>query len=104
MIDAYRPIEDQYRLADELGLYSEGGWAAKPGTSQHGWGRAIDLELDDDALAWMRRNAGAYGFTMASNYNSRARAAEVMIDGDQHYCIRERETLSDLLRGETTLP
>lgn len=63
VIDAYRPIQDQYRLADELGLYSEGGWAAEPGTSQHGWGRAIDLELDDEALAWMRENAGMYGFT-----------------------------------------
>ena len=63
VIDAYRPLEDQYRLAEELGLYSEGGWAAKPGTSQHGWGRAIDIELDDEALAWMRENAGRYGFT-----------------------------------------
>ena len=63
VIDAYRPLEDQYRLAEELGLYSEGGWAAKPGTSQHGWGRAIDLELDDEALAWMRQHAGNYGFT-----------------------------------------
>lgn len=63
VIDAYRPLEDQYRLAEELGLYSEGGWAAKPGTSQHGWGRAVDIELDDQALAWMRQNAGRYGFT-----------------------------------------
>ncbi|MEM7285187.1 MAG: M15 family metallopeptidase [Actinomycetota bacterium] len=62
VIDAYRPIEDQYRLADELGLYKDGGWAAVPGTSQHGWGRAIDLELDDEALTWMRQNAGRYGF------------------------------------------
>lgn len=62
VIDAYRPLEDQHRLARELGLYSEGGWAAVPGTSQHGWGRAIDLELDDRALNWMRTNAGRYGF------------------------------------------
>ena len=62
VVDAYRPYEDQVRLADELGLYSQGGLAAVPGTSQHGWGRAIDLELDDAALNWMRANAGAYGF------------------------------------------
>jgi hypothetical protein len=62
VVDAYRPYEDQVRLADELGLYSQGGLAAVPGTSQHGWGRAIDLELDDEALAWMRTNAAAYGF------------------------------------------
>ncbi len=60
--DAYRPYEDQVRLADELGLYSHGGLAAVPGTSQHGWGRAVDLQLDDNALAWMRANAGRFGF------------------------------------------
>lgn len=61
--DAYRPLHDQHRLADELGLYSEGGLAAHPGTSQHGWGRAVDLDLTDEALAWMRQNAHRYGFT-----------------------------------------
>jgi diaminopimelate decarboxylase len=50
------------------------------------------------------RSSGAYGFAMASNYNSRNRAAEVMVDGDQHYCIRERETFDDLVRGESLLP
>lgn len=49
-------------------------------------------------------SAGAYGFTMASNYNSRGRAAEVMVDGDRHYLIRQRESISDLLRGESLLP
>lgn len=63
VVDAYRPLEDQVRLADELGLYKDGGLAAVPGTSQHGWGRAIDLDLDDKALAWMRANAWQYGFS-----------------------------------------
>ncbi|AKH67871.1 diaminopimelate decarboxylase [Spongiibacter sp. IMCC21906] len=49
-------------------------------------------------------SSGAYGFTMSSNYNSRGRVAEVMVDGDQHYLIRERETVADLMRGETLLP
>ncbi|CAM3988485.1 diaminopimelate decarboxylase [Bordetella tumulicola] len=49
-------------------------------------------------------SAGAYAMVMASNYNTRARAAEVMVDGDQHYIVRQRETLDDLLRGESTLP
>lgn len=49
-------------------------------------------------------SAGAYGFTMASNYNSRPRAAEVMVDGEQHYLVRRRETLDDLVRGESLLP
>jgi diaminopimelate decarboxylase len=48
--------------------------------------------------------AGAYGFTMSSNYNSRGRAAEIMVDGDQIYVVRERETITDLMRGESILP
>jgi diaminopimelate decarboxylase len=55
-----------------------------------------------DLLAVM--GAGAYGFTMSSNYNSRMRAAEVMVDGDQVHSVRERETIDDLLRGESLLP
>lgn len=48
--------------------------------------------------------AGAYGFTMSSNYNSRPRAAEVMVDGDRAYLVRERETFADIIRGESRLP
>ena len=50
------------------------------------------------------RTSGAYGFTMSSNYNTRPRAAEVMVDGDRHYLIRQRETFEDLIRGEAVLP
>ena len=50
------------------------------------------------------RGAGAYGFVMSSNYNTRARAAEVMVDGDRHFPVRARETIADLLRGEQRLP
>ncbi|WP_116474646.1 diaminopimelate decarboxylase [Zobellella maritima] len=50
------------------------------------------------------RSAGAYGFVMASNYNSRPRAAEIMVDGDQAYVVREREQLAELWQGETLLP
>jgi diaminopimelate decarboxylase len=50
------------------------------------------------------RSAGAYGFTMSSNYNSRPRAAEVMVDGDQLHVIRERESVDDLYRDEHLLP
>lgn len=48
--------------------------------------------------------AGAYGFTMSSNYNSRPRAAEVMVDGDRAHLVRERETFADIIRGESRLP
>jgi diaminopimelate decarboxylase len=50
------------------------------------------------------RSSGAYGFGMASNYNTRVRAAEVMVDGNRHYCVREREDFEDLIRGESLLP
>lgn len=48
--------------------------------------------------------AGAYGFTMSSNYNSRPRAAEIMVDGDQAHIVRAREEFADLIRGEARLP
>ncbi len=60
--DGYRPLHDQERLADELGLYHEGGLAAVPGTSNHGLGISIDLDLDADAQRWMQANAGRFGF------------------------------------------
>ena len=45
-------------------------------------------------------SAGAYGFSMASTYNSRPRVAEVMVEGDRHRLVRERESWADLIRGE----
>lgn len=57
---------------------------------------------EGDLLAIMA--AGAYGMSMASNYNTRARAAEVMIDGDAVLVIREREKISDLFARERRLP
>jgi len=60
--DSYRPYAEQVDLAKRKGLYSQGGLAAKPGTSDHGWGLAVDLDLDSKAQAWMRANAGRYGF------------------------------------------
>ena len=50
------------------------------------------------------RSSGAYGFAMASNYNTRPRAAEIMVDGEQAYLVREREKLSQLWQGEQLLP
>jgi diaminopimelate decarboxylase len=50
------------------------------------------------------RSAGAYGFAMSSQYNSRPRAAEVLVDGDRALLARERETFDDLVRGERAAP
>lgn len=57
---------------------------------------------ENDVLAVM--GAGAYGFVMSSNYNSRGRAAEVMVDADQAHLIRERETVESLWDKERLLP
>lgn len=60
--DSYRTYERQVELVGKLGLYPEGGLAAVPGTSNHGWGRAVDLRLDGEALQWMRANGERFGF------------------------------------------
>ena len=60
--DSYRSYDEQVDLARRKGLYSQGGLAAKPGTSEHGWGMAADLDLNAKALTWMRANADKYGF------------------------------------------
>lgn len=66
-------------------------------------GRDRDLAIAAGDLLAVR-SAGAYGFTMSSNYNSRPRAAEVMVDDDQVHLVRAREALTDLWRGELVLP
>ena len=60
--DSYRSYEAQVDVARRKGLYSQGGLAAVPGTSDHGWGMAVDLDLDSKAQSWMRSNGPAYGF------------------------------------------
>jgi len=55
---------------------------------------------EGDLLAIL--SAGAYGFVMASNYNTRPRPVEVLVDGDRYTIVRRRETFEDLVAGETT--
>src|SRR5262249_36300488 len=61
--------------------------------------REMPRPQQGDVMAVM--SAGAYGFTMASNYNSRPRAAEVLVKGSEFAVVRRREDLEDLVRGET---
>ena len=66
-------------------------------------GRARTLAIEEgDLLAVM--SAGAYGMAMSSNYNTRARGAEVMVDSDRMHLIRERERVTDLYALERRLP
>lgn len=60
--DSYRTYDTQVDLVRRKGLYSQGGLAAAPGTSMHGWGVAVDLRLDSAAQAWMRQNGGRFGY------------------------------------------
>jgi diaminopimelate decarboxylase len=62
--------------------------------------RSLPEVAKGDLLAVM--GAGAYGFSMSSNYNSRPRAAEVMVKGNEYFIVREHETYDDLVKGERT--
>lgn len=66
-------------------------------------GKDRELALTEGDLLAVR-SAGAYGFVMSSNYNTRGRAAEVLVDGEQVHEVRRRETLTELFAGESLLP
>jgi diaminopimelate decarboxylase len=66
-------------------------------------GKDRDLDLQQGDLLAIR-SAGAYGFTMSSNYNTRPRVAEILVDGEKTYVIRQRETIESLFENETLLP
>jgi diaminopimelate decarboxylase len=57
---------------------------------------------ENDVLAV--KSAGAYAMSMASNYNTRARGVEIMVDGDKCHVVRKREEIADLFALESTLP
>lgn len=89
-----QPRDGQARHYDLVGPICEtGDFLAK--------GRELVL-AEGDLLAV--RSAGAYGFVMSSNYNTRGRAAEVLVDGEQAFEVRRRETLAELYAGESLLP
>jgi hypothetical protein len=60
--DGYRSLGAQEALAVELGLYRDGGKAAVPGTSTHGWGLSVDVDTGGGATEWLRSDAARYGF------------------------------------------
>jgi diaminopimelate decarboxylase len=66
-------------------------------------GKGRDMALSPGDLLAVR-GSGAYGFTMSSNYNSRPRIAEIMVDGGEMHLVRKRETIEELFSGESLLP
>ncbi len=65
-------------------------------------GKERTLTIEQGDLLFVR-SAGAYGFTMSSNYNSRPRVAEIMVDGNKHQVVRQRETIEQLFANESVL-
>lgn len=93
-VSPVQPRDGEARNYDLVGPICEtGDFLAKD--------RQLVLE-EGDLLAV--RSAGAYGFVMSSNYNTRGRAAEVLVDGEQAYEVRRRETVQELYAGESLLP
>jgi diaminopimelate decarboxylase len=102
LYDAYHDIKmvENRTIAQENYVYEIVGPVCETGDFL-GHDRKLPL-TEDDLLAIM--SAGAYGMSMASNYNTRPRAAEVMVDGEKIHLIRERETIAQLFSLEKLLP
>jgi len=93
-VKAVQPRDGSSRQYDVVGPICEtGDFLAKD--------RALALEEGDLLTV---HSAGAYGFVMSSNYNTRGRCAEILVDGDQAFLVRRRETVAELFAGESLLP
>lgn len=97
--DAYHHIVNVSRPTEKPRIYTVVGYICE--TDTFGVDRKIAEIQDGDVLAFL--NAGAYCFSMASNYNSRFRPAEVMVHDGKAYLVRQRETMEDLLRNQVML-
>ncbi len=100
LYDAYHDIQAVSPREGEATNYEIVGPVCETGDFL-GHDRRLNLQ-EGDVLAIM--SAGAYGMSMASNYNTRGRVAEVMVDGDACHLIRQREQISDLFALEKILP
>ncbi|WKV13549.1 diaminopimelate decarboxylase [Marivirga harenae] len=96
MYDAYHQIENISNPSDTQRVYTVVGYICE--TDTFGTDRRLSEVKQGDIIAI--KNAGAYGFSMASNYNSRYRPAEVMVYDGKDQLIRKRESLDDLLRNQ----
>ena len=94
--DAYHQIINVSNPKGKTRIYTVVGYICE--TDTFGWNRKISEIREGDFLVFL--NAGAYCFTMSSNYNARLRPPEVIINKGRDYLIRQRETLDDLLRNQ----
>jgi diaminopimelate decarboxylase len=94
--DSYHHIVNVSNPGATPRIYTVVGYICE--TDTFGWDRKINEIREGDVLCFL--NAGAYGYMMSSNYNSRFRPAEVLIHEGNDYLISKRETLEDLLRNQ----
>ncbi len=99
LYNAYHEITNVSNPEGRARIYTVTGYICE--TDTFGWDRKIAEIREGDILAFS--NAGAYGFMMASNYNSRFRPAEVLIHEGKDYLIRKRETMDDILKNQVDL-
>jgi diaminopimelate decarboxylase len=94
--DSYHHIVNISYPEGKPRIYTVVGYICE--TDTFGWNRKISELNEGDYIAFM--NAGAYCFSMSSNYNSRLKPAEVMVMNGKDYLIRERQTLDDLIQNQ----
>lgn len=99
MYDAYHTIENISNNSSTERVYTIVGYICE--TDTFGTDRKLTEVREGDIIAI--KNAGAYGFSMASNYNSRYRPAEVLVANGKSHLIRKRESLEDLLRNQVII-
>ncbi len=97
--DAYHQVVNVSNPTGKLRIYTVVGYICE--TDTFGWNRKISEISEGDILAF--KNAGAYCYSMSSNYNSRYRPAEVLIHKKKDYLIRKREEIADLTRNQVVL-
>ena len=98
--DAYHHIANVSKPSGRQRIYTVVGYICE--TDTFGWNRRIAEISEGDILGFY--NAGAYCYSMASNYNSRFRPAEVMIHNKKDYMISKRESMDDLTKNQIILP
>jgi Diaminopimelate decarboxylase len=97
--NAYHEIINVSNPQGRPKIYTVVGYICE--TDTFGWNRKLNEVRTGDIVAF--KNAGAYGFTMASNYNSRYRPAEVLVHKGKPYLIRKRETFQDILNNQISV-
>lgn len=99
MYDSYHTIVNVSNPDATSRVYTVVGYICE--TDTFGWDRKLNEVREGDIIAI--KNAGAYGFSMASNYNSRFRPAEVLVHNGKAHLVRKRETMDDILKNQVLL-